>query len=130
MLKSTLEIDKMRKRRKEISMNQTELGEIVGVSFHQISKYELGINRIPCSKIYLIARALGTSCQYFFNFDTDEKTDLIKTQYLDQHSQETNTKNILSVINLFKNNIDNHFTENIQVLSNEILSYLEKIKGK
>ena len=54
-------------------LSQTELGDQLGVSFQQVQKYENGTNRISCSRLYDIARALKTPINYFFA-DLSSKT--------------------------------------------------------
>jgi transcriptional regulator with XRE-family HTH domain len=48
----------VRARRLEISMSQERLGEVVGVTFQQIQKYEKGVNRVSASTLMDIADAL------------------------------------------------------------------------
>jgi transcriptional regulator with XRE-family HTH domain len=38
---------------------QTELAEKLGVTFQQIQKYEKGVNRVGCGRLFKIARILG-----------------------------------------------------------------------
>ncbi|MEM6410050.1 MAG: helix-turn-helix transcriptional regulator [Pseudomonadota bacterium] len=64
-------IDKMvgqllRKRRRELKLTQEELGEIIGLAFQQIQKYERGANRIPAGRLYEFATALGVDISYFY----------------------------------------------------------------
>ncbi|MFT4089489.1 MAG: helix-turn-helix domain-containing protein [Asticcacaulis sp.] len=59
---------RVRGRRKEMGLSQTELAESVGVTFQQIQKYESGVNRISSSKLFEISKVLQTSIQYFFDF--------------------------------------------------------------
>jgi len=56
----------IRARRKEMSMPQKQLAERLGVTFQQIQKYECGMNRVSASMLFLIARELGRSVDYFF----------------------------------------------------------------
>ena len=51
---------RIRARRKEIGMSQTELGKAIGVSFQQVQKYERGWNRVAASTLFRIAKALQT----------------------------------------------------------------------
>ncbi|CAN5759668.1 helix-turn-helix transcriptional regulator [soil metagenome] len=47
-------------------MTQQQLGDIVGIKFQQIQKYETGMNRISASRLWDIAQALGVSISFFF----------------------------------------------------------------
>jgi transcriptional regulator with XRE-family HTH domain len=53
--------------RLEAGLSQTELGTMVGVTFHQIQKYERGANRVAIGRLLLIARALGKPAEFFFD---------------------------------------------------------------
>lgn len=52
---------RLRRLRTDRGLTQTELGQIVGVSFRQIHKYECGTNRISTSAVVRLARALNVS---------------------------------------------------------------------
>ena len=47
-------------------MSQSRLGELLGVTFQQIQKYEKGSNRISASRLQHTARVLEVSPGYFF----------------------------------------------------------------
>lgn len=48
-------------------MSQNELGTFLGIAIHQqIQKFENGTNRISLVRLYIIARALDVSMDYFF----------------------------------------------------------------
>jgi len=49
---------RVRMRRLELSLSQSELAEKIGVTFQQVQKYERGTNRISCSRLTQIASAL------------------------------------------------------------------------
>ena len=56
-----------------VGMTQQQLGDIVGIKFQQIQKYETGMNRISASRLWDIAQALGVSISFFFEgFDEEE----------------------------------------------------------
>lgn len=64
---------RIRKRRIELSMTQTELGNHLPTSFQQIQKYEKGTNGVSSAKLIYIAHALQVPITYFF-----EGFDIIK----------------------------------------------------
>lgn len=45
----------------------SDLGDVLGVSFQQIQKYEKGANKISSSSLFLLADNLDTSIGYFFD---------------------------------------------------------------
>lgn len=49
-----------------VGMTQQQLGEIVGIKFQQIQKYETGMNRISASRLWDIAHALDVPVSFFF----------------------------------------------------------------
>lgn len=57
---------RVRYRRTAINMSQEKLGELLGVTFQQVQKYEKGANRVGASRLFQIATLLGVSVQYFF----------------------------------------------------------------
>ncbi len=56
----------MRLRRMLIGMSQERLGELLGLTFQQVQKYEKGTNRIGASRLFEIARHLGVNVQFFY----------------------------------------------------------------
>ena len=72
MKKSTGSIDKeigsrVRMRRVSIGMSQEKLGDMLGLTFQQVQKYEKGTNRISVSRLVDIAKILGVDIHFFFN---------------------------------------------------------------
>ncbi len=58
---------RVRLRRTLLGMNQTQLGERLGITFQQIQKYENGANRISASRLYQAARILDVPVLFFFD---------------------------------------------------------------
>jgi len=72
MKKSTSSIDKeigtrVRMRRISIGMSQEKLGEMLGLTFQQVQKYEKGMNRISVGRLVDIAKILGVDIHFFFH---------------------------------------------------------------
>ena len=57
---------RLRMRRTMLGMSQSKLGELLGVTFQQIQKYEKGSNRISASRLQHTARVLEVTPGYFF----------------------------------------------------------------
>lgn len=57
---------RVRLRRMLIGMSQEKLGELLGLTFQQVQKYEKGANRIGASRLFDISQILGVPVQYFF----------------------------------------------------------------
>jgi transcriptional regulator with XRE-family HTH domain len=48
-------------------LTQSDLASSTGITFQQIQKYETGVNRISCSRLWLIAAALKVPVADFFD---------------------------------------------------------------
>jgi transcriptional regulator with XRE-family HTH domain len=48
-------------------LSQTELAQKLGVTFQQVQKYEKGVNRIGCGRLFQIGRILGVHVMDFFD---------------------------------------------------------------
>lgn len=64
--KKTTEVDvmigkKIATYRRAFGMSQSRLGEILGVSFQQIGKYEKSYNRVPGGRLAQIATTFGVT---------------------------------------------------------------------
>ena len=57
---------RIRMRRQLIGMSQEKLGELLGITFQQVQKYEKGSNRISASRLFYAAKILGVPVQAFF----------------------------------------------------------------
>lgn len=65
---------RVRSRRLDQGLSQTELADQIGVTFQQVQKYETGTNRIGASRLERIARTLGVSIPFFFAGSSSEVT--------------------------------------------------------
>jgi transcriptional regulator with XRE-family HTH domain len=68
---------KIRLRRVEQRLPQSDLGEKLGVSFQQVQKYEKGVNRVGATRLQQIATALDVSVTFFY--DGDGKTKEVES---------------------------------------------------
>jgi transcriptional regulator with XRE-family HTH domain len=57
---------RIRMRRQLINMSQERLGELLGITFQQVQKYEKGANRISASRMFFTAKTMGVPVQFFF----------------------------------------------------------------
>ena len=58
--------NRVRLRRMLIGMSQERLGELLGLTFQQVQKYEKGVNRIGAGRLFEVARILGVPIDYFY----------------------------------------------------------------
>ena len=71
MIKKTKSTDieiglKIKEARIIAGKSQEQLGNIVGVTFQQIQKYENATNRVSASRLFYISKALNVNINYFF----------------------------------------------------------------
>lgn len=59
---------RIRALRMDRKMSQQELGELLGVSFQQVQKYEKGVNRVSAVRLNQIATALHTTMEQLSGF--------------------------------------------------------------
>jgi transcriptional regulator with XRE-family HTH domain len=57
---------RMRERRLALNLSQAGLGEMLGVSFQQVQKYEGGKNRVSAARLFEICRILNLSLSSMF----------------------------------------------------------------
>lgn len=57
-----------------IGMSQEKLGELLGITFQQIQKYEKGSNRVGASRLQAIASILSTPVSFFFEDAPGQET--------------------------------------------------------
>ena len=57
---------RVRLRRVLIGMSQERLGELLGLTFQQVQKYERGMNRIGAGRLYEVAEILGVPISFFY----------------------------------------------------------------
>ncbi len=58
---------RVRLRRTLLGMNQTQLGEALGVTYQQVQNYELGANRMGASRLWHLTEILDVPLSFFFD---------------------------------------------------------------
>ena len=57
---------RVRLRRMLMGMSQERLGELLGLTFQQVQKYEKGVNRIGAGRLFEIATIMGVPIGFFY----------------------------------------------------------------
>ena len=57
---------RVRQRRLLLGKTQSDLAEVLGLTFQQVQKYERGANRIGASRLFHLSQILDVSIEYFF----------------------------------------------------------------
>ena len=66
---------RMRERRLALNMSQEELGNVLGLSFQQIQKYERGYNRVSAGRLFEICKVLKIPLSSMFKGDPSASDD-------------------------------------------------------
>jgi transcriptional regulator with XRE-family HTH domain len=74
---------RVRLRRLQLSLSQTDLATKLGLTFQQVQKYEKGTNRISCSRLYEIAAILKVPITFFFSDKVDGRTEVKVAEQLE-----------------------------------------------
>jgi transcriptional regulator with XRE-family HTH domain len=67
--------NRVRLRRMLVGMSQEKLGEMLGLTFQQVQKYEKGVNRIGAGRLYQVAHILGVPVSYFYEDVSGQESD-------------------------------------------------------
>lgn len=117
---------KIRTKRKELGISQEKLGEMIGVSYQQIQKYEKGINNLSPEKIQLMAEALRVSIGFFF--DGEKKDFLVKVPFGDYPKLSSDEEDLIGYYRRLKNKRYQEFTIALFKSASEILGRRGNIK--
>jgi transcriptional regulator with XRE-family HTH domain len=63
---------RIRLRRQEKGISQRELAGHLGLTFQQLQKYEVGMNRVGAARLQQIAKMLGVDIPFFYDGDGKE----------------------------------------------------------
>jgi transcriptional regulator with XRE-family HTH domain len=66
---------RMRTRRRQLGLSQSDLADRLGVSFQQVQKYERGANRVAASTLLIAAQALSTNIAWLVGEETSGRED-------------------------------------------------------
>jgi transcriptional regulator with XRE-family HTH domain len=79
-----MEIGKrIRALRLERGLSQTELGNLLGVTFQQIQKYEKGANRVAAGRLQRVAEALEVPITFFYAGNATESHETVESDTVD-----------------------------------------------
>ena len=79
---------RMRLRRTLLGLSQEKLGQMIGLTFQQVQKYERGANRVSCSRLFDLSRSLEVPISYFFDDMAVEVSNLSPVQMVREPPRE------------------------------------------
>ena len=56
--------ERLRRRRVQLGLTQEQVGQVLGLSYQQIQKFERGANRVSAARLLLLAEHLQTDIQW------------------------------------------------------------------
>lgn len=101
---------KLKLRRSFLGISQNKIGEMTGVTFQQVQKYEKGLNRIGSSRLYQFSKILMVPINYFFDGLEDQSVassilsdsvSEIKYSSSDEEISNIEEKEILQLIKFY-----------------------------
>ena len=99
---------RIRERRQQLRMSQGALGELLGITFQQVQKYERGSNRVGAGRLWKLADVLGVDVAYFYKgvertTPLDEVAEGEQTPYSHHHDLNAEQQEIVDVISRISN---------------------------
>ncbi len=58
---------RLRDRRRALDLSQQDIGQILGISYQQVQKYECGLNRISAGRMYILAHIMQVNVAHFYD---------------------------------------------------------------
>jgi transcriptional regulator with XRE-family HTH domain len=116
---------KLKKFRTEIGMSQKQLGELTGLSFQQIQKYEAVENRITVAKLFEFSQILNRSVSAFYDglkYDGKNYNYKLTTEKKRKKLEIEMDKELLPLIRAY-NRIEN------KMLKRKIVALVQEISG-
>ena len=104
-------------------MTQDQLGELVGVTFQQIQKYEKGLNRVSAGRLYELAQVFGKPVSSFFSdYIPDKSYQNFELRREQDHftSDEVKNREIISLVKSFNKISRSEVRKNIVTLLNSM----------
>jgi transcriptional regulator with XRE-family HTH domain len=70
--------NRVRLRRMLTGMSQEKLGDLLGLTFQQVQKYEKGVNRIGAGRLFEIAKILNVKIDFFYEGAEELMSGLVR----------------------------------------------------
>jgi transcriptional regulator with XRE-family HTH domain len=114
---------KLRQFRISAGMTQDRLGELTGLSFQQIQKYEKAKNRVSASKLFEFSQILNQPVSAFFNgikADRDYYNYDFKSEKMQIKDLKKFDKEVLPLVKAFGRIENNQSKKHLIALANSI----------
>ncbi len=77
---------RVREARLAAGLSQEKLGDILGVTFQQVQKYEKGLNRIPAGRLQVLATTFDRPLSYFFGDNETAEVTMARAGLLNRRA--------------------------------------------
>ena len=95
---------RLRQRRLMMKISQDQLASHVKLTFQQIQKYERGLNRISCSKLYEFSKFLEIDIGYFFRgLNEDSQVEAAESEENRDYISNQQPQTLVSAFNSIRN---------------------------
>ena len=71
---------RIRQARRDAKLTQAQLGDLIGLTFQQVQKYEKGVNRVSAGTLYEISKVFGLHISWFFDEDVVDRIGSVEGQ--------------------------------------------------
>ena len=82
----------IRNRRRRMCITQKQLGSLIGVSYQQLHKYEVGVNAVSAAKLKQLAEIFECGVQDFYY---DREADFVENIYKPAQAETLKIKAII-----------------------------------
>jgi transcriptional regulator with XRE-family HTH domain len=96
-------------------LSQTEVADKLGVTFQQVQKYENGVNRIGCGRLFQMARILGVHVMDLF-----DGSDVGKLSTENKGRHLISEPDVFQLVNAFSEISDRHLRRSLVELVKRI----------
>ena len=115
---------RVKQRREGLSISQERLGEMVGVTYQQIQKYENGKNKVSAVRLYKIAETLNVPMGFFFEATYESDKEGVEADFSIQKSKKVLSPLELELVDCFRSlpdeELKSHFIELLKSVSKKI----------
>ena len=116
---------RVRTRRTLLGLNQSQLGDALGLTFQQVQKYERGSNRISASRLFHLSKILDVPVSYFYeDMPKELGRKTLPTKPMPQDESEPDTTHKRETLELVRayyrienTNVRDRFRETVRTIA-------------
>lgn len=117
---------KLKLRRINLGLSQQELGKMLKITFQQVQKYEKGVNRVSCGKLYQLSNVLDVPLTYFFDGLEGSNDNSSRVSNCKDVDYEDLNKEILTISRLLNKVSDKKKKKNLVETIKNLIKFLKE----